>query len=205
MGRARVPAPVPRIILWRGRFATISSISGITALRPRSMMLWPPILTTFAQGRMAKSGVASVARWSVASLSDPLTSRRPSSLSPASALPCISAIQPFSKSENPQLERVPLGKNGVKRAERRRRPSTQHAQRFLPDRLGQRGKPGAGPSAIQKGPGCPVGIPFGSNEASIAPGIELEPVLYVPPLLHVVARNLHFVEKRREALLHLLI
>src|SRR5882724_6246619 len=61
MWRARVPAPVPRIILCRSRLATISSTSGYTALRPRSMMLWPPILTTLTHGRMAKSGVFSVA------------------------------------------------------------------------------------------------------------------------------------------------
>ncbi len=32
--------------------ATISSTTGYTAARPRSMMLWPPILSTCASGRM---------------------------------------------------------------------------------------------------------------------------------------------------------
>jgi hypothetical protein len=65
---ARVPAPVARTILWRPRLATISSISGATAARPRSMMLCPPILTTFIHGRLGKSGVASVALWVATSL-----------------------------------------------------------------------------------------------------------------------------------------
>ena len=81
MWRARVPAPVPRIILCRCKFVTISSTSGITATRPRSMILWPPILITLAQGRMAKSGVLAVARISDASLSEPPAKRLPSSVS----------------------------------------------------------------------------------------------------------------------------
>jgi hypothetical protein len=69
--RFRSPAwrrQLPRTILWRPRLATISSISSATAARPRSMMLCPPILTTFIHGRMAKSGVASVALWVATSL-----------------------------------------------------------------------------------------------------------------------------------------
>ena len=45
------------------------------------MMLWPPIFTTLAQGRIAKFGVASVACCSAMSLSEPLTRRLPSSVS----------------------------------------------------------------------------------------------------------------------------
>ena len=67
--------------MWRGKFATISSTTGISPARPRSMMLWPPILTTLAQGRMAKSGVSAVARMIDASLREPLTSRLPRSVS----------------------------------------------------------------------------------------------------------------------------
>lgn len=73
MCRAYVTAPVPSMILWCARSATIWSNSGATALRPRSIMLWPLILTTFTQGSIVTSGVASVARSSVESLSDPLT------------------------------------------------------------------------------------------------------------------------------------
>jgi hypothetical protein len=58
------------------------------------MMLWPPILTTFPQGRMAKSGVAAVARWIAASLNEPLTSRRPSSLSMLPSLISFMSAQP---------------------------------------------------------------------------------------------------------------
>src|SRR6266852_3559555 len=45
------------------------------------MMLCPPIFTTLTQGRMAKLGVASVARITAASVSEPSTRRWPRALS----------------------------------------------------------------------------------------------------------------------------
>ena len=59
----------------------LQETTGISAARPRSMMLWPPILTTLAQGRMAKSGVSAVARMIDASLKEPPTRRLPSAVS----------------------------------------------------------------------------------------------------------------------------
>src|SRR4051794_2371689 len=155
MCRARVPAPVPRIILWRGRFATISSISGITALRPRSIMLWPPILTTFAQGRIAKSGVCSVARCNVRSLSDSVTSRLPRSVSielspfiPRYPLAPLSLGEP----EHPHLEPVSLKKNRVERTELGLRPGAERAQGVLAGRPRQLRKTRAARVTLQKGP-----------------------------------------------------
>src|SRR4051795_11683554 len=155
MCRARVPAPVPRIILWRGRFATISSISGITALRPRSMILWPPILTTFAQGRIAKSEVYSVARCNVRSLSDSVTSRLPRSVSielspfiPRYPLAPLS----LSESEHPHLEPVSLKKNRIERTELGLRPGAERAQGVLAGRPRQLRKTRAARVTLQKGP-----------------------------------------------------
>src|SRR5229473_2768985 len=127
---ARVPAPVPRIILCRGRLATISSISGMTAARPRSMMLWPPILTTLTHGRIAKSGVSSVARCNVGSVSDSPTSRLPSAVSMELSALCIAGLF-LGKPEKLDLEPVDLGKDGVERAEFRLRPQRELAQRRL--------------------------------------------------------------------------
>src|SRR5215210_2257348 len=79
--RARVPAPVPMIILWLPRFSTISSIRGKTAARPRSMMLCPPILITLASGRIWMTGLSSVRARSSGSVRLPVTSACPSSFS----------------------------------------------------------------------------------------------------------------------------
>src|SRR5688572_11182609 len=51
MWRARVPPPASSTT-WMPSFraATISSRIGNTAARPRSRMLWPPILTTLTSG-----------------------------------------------------------------------------------------------------------------------------------------------------------
>src|ERR1700724_1895843 len=90
--RARVPAPWPRIIWCRPRLATISSISGKTAARPRSMKLWPPILTTLAWGRMWMGAGRPVRASSSVSDSEPSTSAWPSSVSSSS----LAAIMSFS-------------------------------------------------------------------------------------------------------------
>src|SRR5918997_670203 len=79
--RARVPAPVPMIILWRPRFSTISSIRGKTAARPRSIKLCPPILITFASGRIWMSELSSVRARSSWSVRFPVTSDCPSLVS----------------------------------------------------------------------------------------------------------------------------
>src|SRR5437763_1727601 len=78
--RARVPAPVPMIILWSGRLATSSSIIGSTADRPRSIMLWPPILTTLASGRIRTVGCSPVRSSSPSRVSESSTSASPSSV-----------------------------------------------------------------------------------------------------------------------------
>src|SRR5262249_29317388 len=62
------------IILCLGRFSTISSISGSTASRPRSMKLCPPILMTFASGRIWITGCRSSRAISSSSVSLPITS-----------------------------------------------------------------------------------------------------------------------------------
>src|SRR5437870_4124766 len=121
MWRARVPAPVPRIILCAGRLATISSINGITAARPRSMMLWPPILTTLTQGRIAKSGVSSVARRRVGSVSDSETSRWPRGVS-IELSPLRIVWLSLREPEQLDFEAVGLGKHCVEGAELRLGP-----------------------------------------------------------------------------------
>src|ERR1051326_8440352 len=105
-------------------------MSGATALRPRSMMLWPPILTTLTQGRIARFGVASVAFWMAASVSDEPTSRRPRSVSrPGSGVSGIRDL-PRGEGEGPEFERVRLHRRRVERAELGRRPFGEAAHRL---------------------------------------------------------------------------
>src|SRR5690242_7909707 len=119
MCRARVPAPVPRIILWRSRLETISSTTGQTAPRPRSMMLWPPIFTTFTQGRIARLGVASLARCSVASLSDPLTRQALPEFGQHGVLYGVrhSVRHPWLEAVNHQVEPEGFDRHGIEGAE----------------------------------------------------------------------------------------
>src|SRR3569833_1555162 len=56
--------------LWSFRAETISSTSGYTAARPRSMTLCPPILITVASGRIRKFVAASTAPASSGSVSE---------------------------------------------------------------------------------------------------------------------------------------
>src|ERR1700681_3258137 len=96
------------------------------------MMLCPPILMTLTHGRMAWSGVASVAFWIAASLSDPPARRRPSAVSMAlSGASGMSATRPFLEPEDPQLEFMPLGQGPVERTERLCRPFAQPAHRLV--------------------------------------------------------------------------
>src|SRR6266446_6174716 len=62
------------IILCLGRFSTISSISGNTASRPRSMKLCPPTLITLASGRIWITGCVSSRAISCSSVALPLSS-----------------------------------------------------------------------------------------------------------------------------------
>src|SRR5437588_708397 len=84
--RARVPAPVPMIILWLGRLATSSSITGNTADRPRSIMLWPPILTTLASGRIRTVGCSPVRSSNPSRVSESSTSASPNSVRSESSI-----------------------------------------------------------------------------------------------------------------------
>src|SRR5205085_5627173 len=68
------------IILWSGRLATSSSMSGNTAARLRSMKLWPPILMTLASGRIRSVGWRPVSAIRASSVSEPLPRAWPSSV-----------------------------------------------------------------------------------------------------------------------------
>src|SRR5262249_8203010 len=148
-----------RIILWRSRLATISSTTGATAARPRSMMLWPPIFTTLTQGRMAKLGVRSVASWMAASLSDPLTRRRPGSVRMSlEVMSCMRGV-PRGEGENLQLEGVLLADGSIEPAEGRCRPIGEGGERFLGGGRRQCGKAGGGALPVEVAPGRALGAP----------------------------------------------
>src|SRR4029077_12376753 len=51
-----MPAPVVMSSLWSAKASTSSSTTGRIASRPRSMIEWPPIFTTFSQGRSLMTG-----------------------------------------------------------------------------------------------------------------------------------------------------
>src|SRR5215467_1960735 len=82
------------IILCLGRFSTISSISGSTASPPRSMRLCPPILMTFASGRIWITGCRSSRAISSSSVSLPITSAE---VSRSKVSLSISRLLPFGR------------------------------------------------------------------------------------------------------------